>query len=351
MQLLNDNMTTTTKTTTTSTVKNELVHILNDLNRFLNPLLKNKSSVDIRLNSNDLVNLNQSPSEKMNSQIDKEKIELIIDKNRIKLKKLSNFFPDFYQNYDYDQLYVDEMQPTKDNQTTDQYFGFFSNNNYFNSSYMSDQLNNNSTSSIFSQLYTPLFYIVLLLIIYCFIVFVLFMSALYSHRKRVGYNYDECVDESGIDSEMPDLKRQRNELKVDITNEKTTKLTRRSNDSIYYTSVNDSDCNSDSEIYSEDSNKINNNAEKETENGKRENDKHNSKKVKETERISYLNKLFLLLSNKNNKSYKKFSNHFNKKMLHNRIQVLKSVKSKKREKNSKKQNIDEQNCEMFINSS
>ena len=38
-------------------------------------------------------------------------------------------------------------------------------------------------------------------------------------------------------------------------------------------------------------------------------------------------------------------------MLHNRIQVLKSVKSKKREKNSKKQNIDEQNCEMFINSS
>ena len=254
------------------------------------------------------------------------------------MKKLSNFFPDFYQNYDYDQFYIDEMQSTKQNQTSEPYYGVYSNNDYFNSTYLNDQSNNNITSSIsiLSQLSTPLFYIVLLLIFYCCIVFVLFMSALYSHRKRVGYNYDECADELSIDSEllMPELnKTRKNDMKVEITNEKANKLTHRSNESKQYSSVNDTDCESDNVINNGESDDDNNF--RMNDNKRRRDDNNASKKVKQADnmsKISYLNKLFSLLPQTNNKSYRKLSNHLNK------INAKSNkIKSKKLNKNSKRE--------------
>jgi hypothetical protein len=136
---------------------------------------------------------------------------------------------------------------------------------------------------------------------------------------------------------MPDLKRNRkNEIQVEITNEKNNKLTHRSNDLIVYSSVNDTDCNSDNEINSENSDISN---EKNKINGKRRKFNSNpSKKLKQTDvnRISYLNKLFSILKHSNNKSYKKLSNHFNKiKWTNNQNDFIKSIKFNKL--NSKKE--------------
>lgn len=70
--------------------------------------------------------------------------------------------------------------------------------NYFNTDIDDDYHTGNYNESLsysndylLNQLKTPLFYILFMLVLYVLIILVVFMSAIYSHRKRVGYNYDE----------------------------------------------------------------------------------------------------------------------------------------------------------------
>ena len=54
-------------------------------------------------------------------------------------------------------------------------------------------------AALFGQLSTPLIYLLLMFGVYAIMIFIIFISALYSHRKRVGYNYDEFSDDLGSD--------------------------------------------------------------------------------------------------------------------------------------------------------
>jgi hypothetical protein len=68
-------------------------------------------------------------------------------------------------------------------------------------------INNNSSNqtinndSIFNENYEinnlpmPLIYILIVLVTYLIILFVIFICALYAHRRRIGYNYDDLIDE------------------------------------------------------------------------------------------------------------------------------------------------------------
>ena len=59
-------------------------------------------------------------------------------------------------------------------------------------------------SDFFSQLSTPLSYVLFMLFIYSIIVFFVFISAVYSHRKRIGYNYSDSLDDLNTDDELDD---------------------------------------------------------------------------------------------------------------------------------------------------
>lgn len=77
-----------------------------------------------------------------------------------------------------------------------------SSSSFYNDTFSSDQL--------VSQLKTPLFYILFMLLIYGAIILVVFMSAIYSHRKRAGYSYedDECssrIEHRRLDEEEEDV--------------------------------------------------------------------------------------------------------------------------------------------------
>ena len=52
-----------------------------------------------------------------------------------------------------------------------------------------------STSSLMTQLSTPILYIVFMMFIYALIILIVFISAIYSHRKRIGYTYDENLSD------------------------------------------------------------------------------------------------------------------------------------------------------------
>ena len=101
-------------------------------------------------------------------------------------KKSLNLFPDFY---DYNS--ADEPMNNSSN-----LFGLFpsdydttSNNESYFLGFKSEP-----TSSSMSQLSVPIVYILCMLALYFFIIAVAFFSALYSHRKQVGYNYDDNTD-------------------------------------------------------------------------------------------------------------------------------------------------------------
>lgn len=122
-----------------------------------------------------------------------------------------NFFPDFYDSYDYN---------TDEQNSSVHLFGLFPSDYdsgliYNNDSYFLGNNKSGEPLSITSQLSAPLMYILCMLVLYLIIITVSFMSALYSHRKRVGYNFDDSVeyfnqsDESSDENQLldPELER------------------------------------------------------------------------------------------------------------------------------------------------
>jgi hypothetical protein len=79
--------------------------------------------------------------------------------------------------------------------------------------------------SFYTQMSTPLFYILFMFLIYILIITVIFMSAIYSHRKRVGYNYEDIEDEEAVEDEddptktVNIFKKKSSSDKLDIENE------------------------------------------------------------------------------------------------------------------------------------
>jgi hypothetical protein len=112
----------------------------------------------------------------------------------------SNYFTDFYGSYDYDKILNNV------NSSSPQFFGLFSsdydaavqmnlNDSSASLNYYSDDNNTDDGKSLLNgQLSVPLLYIMFMFILYFIIICALFMSALYSHRKRIGYNYDDSLD-------------------------------------------------------------------------------------------------------------------------------------------------------------
>ena len=120
---------------------------------------------------------------------------------QIKLNRMRKLFPDFYDNYDYDSMQSNNRTPVSQAlqifglSSSDYDTGLIFDNG---SSLLSDYSTENDTissSQLISQLSTPLIYILFMLLIYSSIILVVFMSAVYTHRKRVGYNYDESFEE------------------------------------------------------------------------------------------------------------------------------------------------------------
>lgn len=201
---------TATKATTTVTANSQkdLLSMMVELNRLLkNPLLKksNGSTIDIKLNDT------QSTHTNSNHHYNNDKIELVIQRNEIKMKKIqpssssSDLFPDF--NYSND--YKDKKSPTTSffqNQTDlfNKYFYGVGDEEAKTDLIMSNNMIGQEQgytvfngSDMFAleprkiNLSTPITYIILLLILYICILGILLMSAIYSHRKRVGYSYGE----------------------------------------------------------------------------------------------------------------------------------------------------------------
>ena len=69
------------------------------------------------------------------------------------------------------------------------------------------------------QFSTPILYILCMMFIYGFIILVVCIYALYSHRKRIGYNYDEQLDEYSSSEEIDEYIRE----KADFLNESPNK--------------------------------------------------------------------------------------------------------------------------------
>lgn len=101
-------------------------------------------------------------------------------------QRTNRFFLDFYGSYDYNTDY------NSDNST--HLYGLFPSDydtNLVAAANDSLALGYKSDTSFINGLSAPLLYILCMLSLYLIIICVAFMSALYSHRKRVGYNYDE----------------------------------------------------------------------------------------------------------------------------------------------------------------
>lgn len=119
-----------------------------------------------------------------------------------------NFFPDFYGSYDYSTDAKNSSFQLLGLFPTDYETGPVSNNDTYFYGYKSDE-----SFSITSQLSAPLMYILCMLALYLIIISIAFMSALYSHRKRVGYNLDDSIeylsDESSDENQLldPELER------------------------------------------------------------------------------------------------------------------------------------------------
>ncbi len=136
-----------------------------------------------------------SPSSRQNKLSLAHLINTNINPTTKKFSHTSGIFPDFYGSYDYN---------TDNNSSAFQLFGLFpsdydgglvpSSNESVSLSYKSE------TQSKSTQLSAPLFYILFMLGLYLVIIFTTFMSALYSHRKRVGYNYDDDYSTLSEDS-------------------------------------------------------------------------------------------------------------------------------------------------------
>lgn len=105
--------------------------------------------------------------------------------------KYLGLFPDFY---DYN---TDADDGTNSSSPSSNLFGLFP-SDYEISSKQNDSFflgyNSEPDGISMGQLSAPLMYILCMLGLYFVIITVAFMSALYSHRKQVGYNYDESVE-------------------------------------------------------------------------------------------------------------------------------------------------------------
>lgn len=105
--------------------------------------------------------------------------------------KFQSLFPDFY---DYN---TDDDGGTNSSSSSSNLFGLFP-SDYEISSKQNNSFflgfNSEPDGSSMGQLSAPLMYILCMLGLYFVIITVAFMSALYSHRKQVGYNYDESVE-------------------------------------------------------------------------------------------------------------------------------------------------------------
>ena len=116
-------------------------------------------------------------------------------------RKKVNLFPDFYDNYDYEGK-SPRLAPAATGLEYDGSVVVDSNSSNIFGDYDGSQASASSSSpvsqdqnnSIFGQFSTPIMYIICMLSLYAIIIFVVFISALYSHRKRVGYNFDETLD-------------------------------------------------------------------------------------------------------------------------------------------------------------
>lgn len=128
------------------------------------------------------------------------------------IRKHINLFPDFYdESYDFDKrLLNSSVSSNLFGLVQTDYDGSLIFDN--GSSILNDYSFENDTapfssSQLISQLSTPLFYILFMLLVYVLIIFIVFMSAVYSHRKKVGFNYDEFYESpNGSDTELGIIK-------------------------------------------------------------------------------------------------------------------------------------------------
>ena len=113
-------------------------------------------------------------------------------------KKWPYFFPDFVDTYDYDKALNQSSSIQLFGLLPTDYDGGLVVDNGTNilGEYSSELDEPESAGLLVNQLSTPLIYILFMLLLYAAIIFVVFMSALYSHRKRIGYNYDEDFPDS-----------------------------------------------------------------------------------------------------------------------------------------------------------
>ena len=133
---------------------------------------------------------------KRNSKLNRVTRNYNVTSSRSYKQNLSNFFPEFYGSYDYEKVF-------NENTSSVQLYGLFpsdyddglSNTNGSHAPGFYSE-NQNQKSILTTQLSAPLLYILFMFILYFIIISILFMSALYSHRKRVGYNYDENFEYS-----------------------------------------------------------------------------------------------------------------------------------------------------------
>ena len=143
-----------------------------------------------------------------------------------KLFKSRNMYSDFNYNYDYNlwekdqynksfdypQIETLSQQRQQENEAATpsriygllpiEYDGGFVNDN--SSSILGDFYGseNETLTTNENQFSTPIMYIICMMAIYGFIILVVCIYALYSHRKRIGYNYDENLDGYSSSEEM-----------------------------------------------------------------------------------------------------------------------------------------------------
>ena len=121
-------------------------------------------------------------------------------------------FQEFNYNYDYNPWPQERSNKTQLPLAKTRFFGLLPID--YDGGFVVDNNNNNESSSVLSDLYasenrngtltasqvinnelsSPLMYIMSMLFVYAFIILVVFVFALYSHRKRIGYNYDDSLE-------------------------------------------------------------------------------------------------------------------------------------------------------------
>ena len=112
-----------------------------------------------------------------------------------KVNELNNsFFLDLLPTEDYDSSRLD-INKTAVIIPSEEYFM----NDYSSSSNLT-ALGSASIGDFYGQLLTPFLYILFIFLVYFLIISIIFMSAVYSHRKRVGYNYEDVEGDEANES-------------------------------------------------------------------------------------------------------------------------------------------------------